>query len=470
MSLNLTQYPSGNCFRNKVTEFVMTSTYSVTMSITINPNGQTEEIFTGRYRPDFSGQINVDVTDIVKDYVKSTVPTNANDYAQADFVKEFGYKIEEDNGGSAQGTFKVFNVACNTTESVVNWCAAHFLTHQAAQKYTNYESPEWLTWYDFNGDYELVARFYPKLGGNREITVKSDSEEGCYTVNVCYSRLIRMASILPSHLKGYYDLILFDGDSKELARQRYLYKERSGMERYYVFANALGGVDTIIADGENLLQPELTYNYGRFGNLYAAIDDTENIRSWNQSLTLAWRERNWLWEILSTKGEAAIYDTNAKTYERIIISDAPIKISDKGQLASASFSYLMSEAMAMPVILESEEQSREFNQSAADAAEELHDETTAVVLSFDKEGNGGFETEEVTLLATKLYVEFEPTTVQATVHYSIDGKLAGDFDPSEDTSPVIITKAAGASVMFTSQDAVLDEVVVSYYPITIQSV
>lgn len=470
MSLTLTQYPSGNCFRNKVTKFVMTSTYSVTMTITINPNGQSAEIFTGRYHPDFNGRISVDITDIVKDYVKSTVPTNANDYAQTDFSKEFSYKIEEDNGGSAQGTFKVFNIACNTAETLDNWCAAHFLTHQSVQKRTNYESPEWLTWNDLVGNYSLVARFYPNNGGNTEVTLQTDSAAGCYTVNVCYSKLIRTISMLPRQLKGYYDIILFDNSSNELARQRYIYQERSGQEHYFVFANALGGIDTLIADGANVLQPELTFNYGRFGNIYTPIDDTENVRLWNQSLVTPWRERNWLWEILSAKGEAAMYDANAEIYDPIIIADADIKMSDKGQLANASFAYLMSESTPMPVILESEEQSRALSQSAADSAEEFNDLSSSLTLAFEV-GEKVNVTEVASIAATKLYVTWDESLKDGIeVFVEVDGNSAGSFVTGTDTQPYIVTKTAGQTVQFLTEDDTIESVTVTYYPVTIQAV
>ena len=467
MSLNLTQYPTGLRFLNEVTELVMTAGDCVTMTL-IDPNGGPDIIFTGRYHPDFNGQVKIDVTDIVKDYVKSTVPTDGNDFVQADFVKEFQFKIEEDNGGQRTGHFTVANIAVNTTETVESWCASNFLTHQAAQKRTNYESPEWLTWLDLDGDYSLKVRFYKKQGGNEEATVTTDSAEGCYTVNVGYSRLIRLANMPPSQFKGYYDLILCDGHDKEIAYQRYLYHERSGQEHYYLFVNPQGGIDTIIADGANELNPDMTLNYGKFGLQFVPIDDAENIRMWNQALSVEWRERYWLHGLMSKRGEAAAYFAESEAYEKIVIVGASFSMSDKGQLAQTSFDYILAEATEIE--LASEERSRGLTQSAADAVEELHDETARIVLAFADDGQGGFETEEVTIAATKLYVEFVTPGAQGTIDYAIAGILAGSFDPTVDDSPIVITKAAGASIKFTSQDGPLKELTVSYYPVTIQIV
>lgn len=459
MSLNLTQYPTGLCFLNKVTEFVMTANYSITMSLIIDPNGSPEEIFTSRYHPNLNGVIITDLTDIVKDYVKSTVPMDGNDFVQADFIKEFQFKIEEDYGGQQTGNFTVVNIAVNTTETVESWCASNFLTHQAAQKRTNYESPEWLTWLDLDGDYSLKVRFYKKSGGNVEATVKTDSADGCYTVNVGYSRLIRMVNMLPSQFKGYYDLILYDGNDEEIAYQRYLYHERSGQEHYYLIVNPMGGVDTIIADGANVLNPNMTLNYGRYGFQFVPIDDAENIRMWNQALSIEWRERYWVHGLMSKRGEAAVFFAESEAYEKIVIVGASFSMSDKGQLVQTSFDYIMSEVSE--IVLASEERSRGLTQSAADATEELHDETTKVFVAFS---HGA--TDPVVIPSDVLYVLFDWDESQKmeTVYYFVNGSKEGEFTPGKDESPVQINIKEGVSVHFETEGP-LEYLELRYYPI-----
>ena len=464
MSLNLTQYPSGYCFLNKVTELVMTANDSVTMSLTLNPNGVSEEVFFGRYHPNFAGVIFIDLTDIVRNYVKSTVPTNDNDYVQTDFFKEFQYKIEEDNGGQATGTFKVANSAVNTSDTLVTWCASNFLTHQAAQKRTNYESPEWLTYFDLDGQYYLKVRFYKKTGGYVEAVVKTDGAVGCYTVNVGYSRLIRLVNMLPSQLKGYYDLILCyqpGRDEVELTQQRYLYHERSGKEHYYLFVNPQGGIDTIIADGANVLNPDMTLNYGKFGFRFVPIDDADNIRMWNQAFSIEWKERYWVHGLMATRGEAAVYFVGAKAYEKIVVVGTSFSMSDNGQLAPTSFDYILSEATQ--VMLASEERSRGFSQSAADATEELHDETTKVFVAFSQGA-----TEPVVIPSALLYVLFDIDASEKTepVYYFVDGDKEGEFTPGEDESPVQLSIKAGGSVHFETEGS-LASLELRYYPTNI---
>lgn len=454
----------------------MTADNSVTLSLTLDPNGLVEEIFVGRYHPDFNGQINVDVTDIVKDYVKSTVPTNVDEYVQSDFSKEFLYKIEEDNGGSNTGNFKVYNIACNTTKTFAEWCGSNFLTNQPLEKTTNYESPEWLTYLDLSkdGDWVLKARFYPKNGGNTDVTVKQDDNQGCYSVDVSFNRVVRLSNMPPAALLGYYDLILFDGNDDEICRQRYIYEERNGREKYFLFVNALGGIDTLICNGENVLQPETTYNIGRFGKQFIPLDDTDDVRQWNQGIGMVpWRQRNWIHELLTAKQGALKFDPELGIYQAIVVTSSEISMSDNGQLANGTFGYMLDEAVN--IIAENERADRSLHQSVADQSEALHDDTQQVILAFADDGNGGYETEDKEISATKLYVEFDESIVAARtipVYYYLGGSstAAGSFTPGTDASPVVITKTASQSIRFASQSNALGSLAVSYYPVTIQAV
>ena len=458
--------------KNEVPAFVISTQSTLLAVLTIG----NETVFQGSYSPDFSGQISIDFKGLYDEYLETIIPSSLGDEIthtayRRQFTATFYVLIGEDTAGEpATLSWYVANAKLKSSTPFYLWKNANFLTNQPMEKVTNYESPEWLTWLDTDMGTRLDVRFYPKTGGYLDATVCTKVNAGCYSANVRYSRLIRMANVLSSRLKGYYDLILYDSKGAEACRQRYIYEERSGLEKYYCFVNALGGIDTLICDGENVLQPETTHNIGRFANIYRALDDTEDQRKWKQDTGMMPNKyRNWIYELLTTKQGAQKYDPAAKDYYEIVVDTSEIDMSDFGQLASASFSYIMNDVDN--VMTDTERAiDRSLHASVAEQAEDLHDETSQVSLAFADDGNGGFETEEVTLAATKLYVEFEPTTQQNTIYYSIDGKLVGDFDPSEDTSPVIITKSAAESVQFSSKNKVLDAVIVCYYPVTIQAV
>lgn len=440
--LNPIQYPTGKCFLDKVPEIVMTAGDSVSMSLRLM-EGPATEVFVGRYQPDFSGKISIDISDIVRDYLETTMPADEGDLYQSGFEVRFSFKVHEESSASGfAGDFIVVNASPNTNLPLEQWCASHFLTNQPIEKPTNYESPEWLTYYDYVGDWLVVGRFYPKEGGNVDMIVKWDEKPGCWSVNVNYARLIPYVARLPHQLKGFYDIILYDGSMNEQCRQRYLYDERTSKEHYYLFANPLGGIDTLIANGENVLQPELEHNIGRFGKLYKSLDDTEDMQKWQQNTgMLKYRWRNWLYGLIANKQGAAKYDPKDGACHNIVVVSSDINISDKGQLANSTFGYIMESAS-----IGNAEEERYLSQSAADDASAFDDLTTEAVVAL-RDG----ATEAVTVTSEKAFVSFAAPATPALVHYYIDGQHAGCFTAGEDESPVVIDLPFGASIRFETE-------------------
>jgi hypothetical protein len=414
-------------------------------------------LFAAKYQRDFDGKISIDIADIVKSHLKATLPTNENDLYQSGFEAHFVFKMNEMDDGSAGSDFAsdfvVINASPHTLETVEDWCASHFLTDQPVEKRTNYESPEWLTYYDYVGDWVVVGRFYPKEGGVVDMVVKWDEKPGCWSVNVNYARLIPHVARLPHQLKGYFDIILYDGNMNEQCRQRYIYDERTAKEHYYIFANGLGGIDTLIAQGENVLQPELEHNVGRFAKRYKPLDDTEDMQKWQQNTgMLKYRWRNWLFGLIANKQGAAKYDPKDESYHGIVVVSSDINISDKGQLANSQFGYIMESAASGFV-----EEERCLSQSAADAASELDDLTTEVTV----EVVAG-ETKAVNVTAEKVFVSFPKIAVPALVIYYINGQYEGNFTPGEDESPVVIDLPFGASLHFET-DGDIEALTLNWY-------
>ena len=241
--------------KNEVPPFVITTQNTLLAVLTVG----NETVFQGSYSPDFNGRISIDFVGLYDKWLKTTIPSSAGDIIiQNDLVQRFTATFyvlvgEDVPSDSNHISWYVANAKLKSAADFASWSQRNFLTNQPIEKATNYESPEWLTWLDRRGGSTLVARFYPKAGGNLEATVFEAPVKGCYSANVRYSRIVRMAHALPSALKGYYDLILTDENGAEVCRQRYIYNERSGREKYYCLVNALGGIDTLTCDGENVL-------------------------------------------------------------------------------------------------------------------------------------------------------------------------------------------------------------------------
>ena len=474
MSLIPTQAPTEGATyaKNTVPPTILSTQVAITALLYVY--GDNAPLITASYFPDFSNVVTIDFGEIYKSVLNSELPDNGDEVVlQYTYRIKFRLLLSDANSNNTEIDFWVCNALLKSATAFETWAQANFLTNQPLEKTTNYESPEWLTYLDLaeKGNRIVIGRFYPKEGGMVDCIVKDDEGAGCFSVNVNYSRLIPMVARLPHQLKGYYDIILTDGELNEICRQRYIYEERSGREKYFLFVNALGGIDTLICKGENVLAPDITHNIGRFGRQYRALDDTNDMRKWTQHIgQVPNRQRNWIYELLTAKQGAEKYDPETMKYLEIVVDSSELSMSDFGQLAGSPFSYILNETEN--VVADTERPDRSLHQSVADQAEELHDDTRQVVLDFADDGNGGYETEDAEITATKLYVEFDDSIADARtipVYYYLGGSstAAGSFIPGTDASPVVITKAASESIRFASQSNALGSLAVSYYPITI---
>lgn len=482
MSITVTQYPANleHYARNTVPAFIIEASESVSIVIKQWSASDYENfdwidaevVFQGSYVPDFDGKVTVDFGDCYADCVKTTVPDGSATIITQSRWQRYFRAIIYDSAGSIVSSHSWFvaNALLKASQSFEEWSQANFMTNQPLEKQTNYEAPEWLTYFDLDGDWNVIGRFYPKEGGLVDCVVKSDTGEGCFSVNVSYARLIPMVARLPHQLKGYYDIILSDGNLDEICRQRYIYEERTGCEKYFLFTNALGGIDTMLCQGENLLQPETTHNIGRFAGGFKPLDDTDDHRVWEQNTgSLPNKYRNWLHELFTTKQGAAIYDADGETYTEIVLTASDLSVGDFGQLASASFSYMLNETVN--VISDTERAvDRSLHQSVADEAEELEDLTRSAVLPFADNGQGGYETEDLKIETNKVFVSFIRPSEATNIDYYIDGKKIGTFGAHSVDIPFLINHGVKSSIQFTTASNNVESLVVTYYPINLQSV
>lgn len=455
-------FPSRTYAKNEVPPFVITTGNTLLAILRIG----NEVVYKGTYAPDFNGQISIDFRGIYDSYLKTFIPTTGSnlithmEYRHL-FTATFEVVAGEDTPGDNNSvSWFVCNARLKSAMPFRDWATSNFLTNQPMEKTTNYEAPEWLTYLDLDdkGDRIVIGRFYPKEGGAVDCIVNDDACSGCFSVNVNYARLIPMVDRLPHQLKGYYDIVLTDGNLNEICRQRYIYKERSGREKYFLFVNALGGIDTLICKGENVLAPDITHNIGRFGRQYRALDDTNDMRKWTQHIgQVPNRQRNWIYELLTAKQGAEKYDPETMEYLEIVVDSSELSMSDFGQLAGSPFSYILNETEN--VVADTERPDRSLHQSVADQAEELNDRTTKVTVTFV---HGA--TEPVIIHSDALYVLFDSEKgANASVYYFTDGIKAGEFKPGVDESPVRITIKEGASVHFETEGLVRS-LELRYYP------
>ena len=468
--------------KNTVPHLLIEATENITVQLKYWPYDDRDNVqwndadivFTGSYSPDFNGEIDIDFGELYGAYLSTVIPTNdSTELDQSPGAGYFHLLISGSDSGAINTNslrWYVANAKLKSSQSFQSWSMANFLTNQPIEKVTNYESPEWLTWIDYGSGCDLIARFYRKNGESIEITVRSATDAGVFSANVRYSRLIQMANVTsPSQLQGFYDLILVNSKQQEVACQRYIYEERTGMEKYFLFVNALGGIDTLICQGENVLQPNTAHNIGRFSDHYRALDDTDDKRRWNQNTGMVPTQyRNWIYELLTNKQGAQKYDPAALDYYSIVVDQSDVSMSDHGQLSQASFGYILDETVN--VISDTERAvDRMLHQSVAEQAEAFDDVRAKQTAVMQDDGHGGFETNELIIPASTIYVNDNRTfksVGEPPVYYYLNGSqtAAGSFSPGSEDNPTVINKQASDSISFSTQNENIELLEIKYYP------
>lgn len=344
-----TQRPQahGFYFKNRVPELLIGATEVVRVQLILGEydgNADTwsfdegKVVFTGTYSPGPANTIVIDFEDIYADEMKSAFPSS-EDFIQLDYLK--AWRIYVTNADGAFPLMPIDFATLNTkgtADEALIYLSGNFLTCQPAVKTVYDDSPEFLTYYDPDGDWTIAAEF----DDGTRVELVNDSVVGpsCHTIDVSYSRLIELAG--QEFIGMGYRVFATDSGGDVVATQRYEYRNRNGMEQYFIFANEMGGYDTLVCDGENAIRPSVTYGIGRTGSTYRQLDDAEDRVMWSQNTGMfGWKDRNWILSVMKAKGGA--WKMENGVFVPIVITELDLNSGNVGQLSQASFSYMMSD-------------------------------------------------------------------------------------------------------------------------------
>ncbi len=339
------QQPTANTVypKNAVPHIVLSANETARVTLLFkHPNDEewelTDSVFIGSYAPDFYGQIDLDFKGLYDTLIRSQMPGGVQTFHQSYFFYEFrAWIVGLTSNTNITITWKVADCSLNLSVPFATWAQSHFLTNQPSEKHITKNSPEWLTYFDADHSLTVKARIYPVTGSHTDISITSGNT-GATTIDVSCARIKSLVSAA-AELKGFYDILLMAGNTVK-ATQRYIVEKASGRERCFLFINSLGGIDTLICRGDNIFQPEATFNTGRIGDRRVALDDTDDICVWQQNVRFPWRQRNWIYELLTHKLGAWIFDNQAK---EIVITEMDFNIGDRETLSTCSFKYMLAD-------------------------------------------------------------------------------------------------------------------------------
>lgn len=342
MSFVLHQQPASYSFKNTLNDFKLQQVNEEILMIvyfgdyegTIDPSNIA---FTGNYKPDAYGDIQISVRDIVSAYLSTRMPGQTHTL-QTEYMRRFsavfkGVSSEQ----TANANFWVANAVVKGG-SYSSYIASHFMTEQPATKYTTDAAREYLTFFAAT-DTKLRVQYHTPNGVEGTDDVFTSSTNEWYSVNVSPAKIEDIVGLELDH----YTIQLFDTNKEQvLCSQRYEIKPATEREKYYLWVNMLGGVDTFASTGENILQPVTTYNIGKASGVCQSLDDSEDYLSYKQNSGYCQRAwRNWLSDLVQSKAEHWLMDNNKP--RPIVITETDFAMSDFQVISSFNFTYRSAE-------------------------------------------------------------------------------------------------------------------------------
>ena len=295
-----------------------------------------EDIVSESYTPDPDYRVEIDIRDVVRRYLKTSLPTT-NIYVQPGLTATFTAFAD----GISVASFTVIGGGVRKPAvSAEQFLTANFLTWQPQIKHVCWNSPEYLTYY-FTQAGKIVVRFYTLAGAQETVTVGTGASGQVVSFNVMPSRLFSLSIHNTDQLAGYLDIWAESASGTRLSYvQRYICVESQGDEHLYICVNSLGGLDTFSFHGARTLSPNLEHESISLGG--KKLDASPNAqRRWQQDTGFSsLREAQWQFELFAAQQAWAIIDGNA---ESIVIDTSSIQVNDRDNLHSCSFSFILSE-------------------------------------------------------------------------------------------------------------------------------
>lgn len=297
--------------------------------------------FSGSYVPDSGKLVEIDIRDILSGMTSSKFRLNTVVTNQSDFTHAVSVEIKDDNNTKTIN-FKVANIHCKVTGQLSQLFNERFLTTQPSVKYITAKSKEYLTLTNTFASAKLMAKFYSNSGGE---TIKLlDLQQRTITCNVSPELLFQQSNIPSSNRKPYYDVyfVIPDGGTyKTLFSQRYVIKDATDAEKYYIFENELGGFDTIICKGLLVTTPSITYNTAKLSSGVIQLDDTDDHFAYEQkSGYFPATYKDWIKSFLKSKRQKYVYDASSNSVKKIIWVDSGYEVNDRDGMICFSFSYI----------------------------------------------------------------------------------------------------------------------------------
>ena len=262
--MTIIQLPDTYNFSGTIRDIVVDATEK--LDFTLSSNGVT--IVSETYYPSSDNRITINLRDILEDIIEPVL------YEVAETViPQYTYHI-----GETTGSFYCIAGGIDAEVSVESYLQGNFLTWQPQTRVTLYHIPHYLRYVSVIESICKVKAFFSD-GTSQVAVLKTFSAKSINTVNVTFGTIRGMFESQPT----YFDVWVENLEGEMLTWiQRYMLTDfLTGVNDYFIFANSLGGFDTIRFSGDREETNKLDSVNAVFDNETKEYD-IDRTRSWKK--------------------------------------------------------------------------------------------------------------------------------------------------------------------------------------------
>lgn len=347
MAYSIISKPSSISLSGNMPDIVLSATAQVAFKLKRGNEVLLDEVYT----PDADAKIIIPLKSIVEMWLSVQLPVTdfcVQELVVQDFIAELD--------GTAT-TYRVVKGGIDAPSvDATAFLKQNWLTWQPQSKAVKYNDPEWLTYYATE-QISVKAKGYKVDGTSQIIDLAYTLPAGkAYTLNVQYAHLLSLFTNSPS----YVDVWVESASAVRLTYvQRYILTNNyDEYDDLFVFANSLGGLDTIRFNGTLSKTNESIASSALFGEDTLEYDiDINNSYSKNSGYFATERHQLWAEEFINSIRR---YHISNGSIKQVFVKKSEVK-STAGDLNAFTFTFAytrqtkllnLPRAEALPDVLE----------------------------------------------------------------------------------------------------------------------
>ena len=282
-----------------------------------------------KYRPT-GGAVSIDVKDVVDRLLSVSFPLSGI----TDQVSAVGNFTAIIDGATA--TFRVVKGGVDKLQETANqFVDSHILSWQSQDKETTQYRPEWLTLYA-KETRKLKARAYYINNAPVDLLLQTLPANKLSTVDVCWGA---MNSACTVKNPVAWDLWLEDISGNRLSYiQRYRLRNPKETEKVFVWANTLGGWDTVSLSGAAEYDRKLEHQVAQGGDgSFTEYQVNKNSGTKQSTGYLTLRESLWMEDFFYSKKRYVILGDGSVS--PIVLTDSKVVSSSVEDMFDFEFTY-----------------------------------------------------------------------------------------------------------------------------------